>query len=96
MFGGLNGRDDVFQDSNPTYGEDNRETLIRHGVNDWAESIANHTGAYFCIYSDWRYQGHWLRIPPGRESNLNIWSPAGHNWANKTSSYKMVGKTENC
>lgn len=94
LFLEYNGGGTVFHDSEPKYGDDNRQSLIRHGINDWAMSIANHTGAYFCIYADVAYKGHWLKFPPGRESNLNIISPAGHNWSKKTSSYRMVGKYE--
>ncbi len=96
LFGDDNGTGGVWHDSDPEYGEDNRQTLVRNGLNDWAMSLANHTGAYFCIYSDANYQGHWLKFPPGREGNLNMISPAGHNWSKKTSSYRMVGKYEAC
>lgn len=97
LFDGYNGGRPSYAYINPTYGDTYPQTvLIDVDFNDVASSVSNTTGAHFCIYSDWKWQGHWLRIPPGRRQNLNFESPAGHHWSNKTSSFKMVKASENC
>lgn len=83
MWDNNNAGGDVYFDTNAVKYNSNL-AAPGYGWNDRANSVANMTTRYICVYWDKDYSGNYVRVSPNGRVNL----PAS--WRNQVSSYRQL------